>query len=170
MRRVRLASLALTFLLGGCGYHFTAGGPGIAGGTHPIFVPVVRNKTSEAGLEVVFTEALREQLEQRGLLGGTNSPAHIDGEILAVSALPAVLSASSAARPETALSYRVSVTLRVKLYRGSELLTQTDVSGQEDYLQGQRPDILSVEANRVAALKRLAAVLAQDAYVRLAAG
>jgi hypothetical protein len=89
-----------------------------------------------------------------GVLGGEKSPAHIDGEILAVSAAPAVLSSSSAARPSQALSYRVSVTMRVKLYRGSELLTQTDVSGAEDYLQGQRPDILSVESNRVAALKR----------------
>ena len=161
---------ALGMLFCACGYTFTAGGPTIAGGTHPISVPVMLNKTSEAGLEVVFTEALREQLGRVGVLGGKNSPAHIDGEILAVSAAPAVLSSSSAARPSQALSYRVSVTMRVKLYRGSELLTQTDVSGAEDYLQGQRPDILSVESNRVAALKRLATVLAQDAYVRLAAG
>ncbi len=162
--------LALVLLLGACGYHFTAGGPSLAGGTRPVFVPVVVNKTSEAGLEVVFTEALREQLGRVGVLGGENSPAHIDGEILSVSAAPAVLSSSSAPRPSQALSYRVGVVLRVKLYRGSELLTQTDVVGSEDYLQGQRPDILSVEANRVAALKRLAAALAQDAYVRLAGG
>jgi hypothetical protein len=163
-------ALGLAVLLSACGYNFTAGGPPIAGGTRPIFVPTLVNKTSEAGLEVVFTEALRDQLGKVGALGGANSPAHIDGEILAVSAAPAVISASSAPRPSQALSYRVSVVLRVKLYRGSELLTQTDVSGAEDYLQGQRPDILSVESNRVAALKRLAAALAQDAYVRLAAG
>ena len=135
-----------------------------------MFVPTVVNKTSEAGLEVVFTEALREQLGRRGVLGGQNSPVHLDGEIIAVSAAPAVLSASSAPRPLQALSYRVHVVLRVKLYRGAELLTQADIAGDEDYLQGQRPDILSVEANRVAALKRLAAALAEDAYVRVAAG
>lgn len=163
-------ALGLAVLLSACGYNFTAGGAPIAGGTRPIFVPTLVNKTSEAGLEVVFTEALRDQLGKVGALGGENSPAHIDGEILAVSAAPAVISASSAPRPSQALSYRVAVVLRVKLYRGSELLTQTDVSGAEDYLQGQRPDILSVESNRVAALKRLAAALAQDAYVRLAAG
>jgi hypothetical protein len=163
-------ALGLGLLLCGCGYSFTAGGPQLAAGARPVFVPVLVNKTSEAGLEVVFTDAFREQLSKVGILGGQNSPAHLDGEILAVSAFPAVVSSSSAPRPSQALSYRVSVVLRVKLYRGSELLTQTDVSGQEDYLQGQRPDILSVESNRVAALKRLAAVLAQDAYVRLAAG
>jgi hypothetical protein len=155
-------------LASGCGYTFTAGGPSLAAGAHPIFVPTVVNKTSEAGLEVVFTEALRDQLGKAGVLGGENSPAHLDGEILAVSAAPAVLSSSSAPRPSQALSYRVNVVLRVKLYRGSELVTQTDVTGAEDYLQGQRPDVLSVESNRVAALKRLAAALAQDAYVRLA--
>lgn len=168
MRVRRLLSLLL--LLTGCGYHFTAGGPAVAGTPGPVFVPVVVNKTSEAGLEVVFTDALREQLGRQGLLGGENSPVRWDGEILAVSAAPAVLSSSSAPRPLQALSYRVHVVLRVKLYRGTELVTQTDVAGDEDYLQGQRPDILSVEANRVAALKRLAATLAQDAYVRLAAG
>jgi hypothetical protein len=163
-------ALGLTLLLCSCGYSFTAGGPPLAGGTRPVFVPVVVNKTSEPGLEVVFTDALRDQLSKVGILGGQNSPAHMDGEILAVSAAPAVVSSSSAPRASQALSYRVSVVLRVKLFRGPELLTQTDVSGQEDYLQGQRPDILSVESNRVAALKRLATVLAQDAYVRLAAG
>ena len=163
-------ALALAVLACACGYHFTAGGPALAGGTRPVFVPVVVNKTAEPGLEVVFTEALREQLDKVGVLGGESSPAHIDGEIIAVSAGPAVVAASSAQRPSQPLSYRVTVVLRVKLYRGSELLTQTDVTGAEDYLQGQRPDILSVESNRVAALKRLAATLAQDAYVRLAAG
>lgn len=163
-------ALSLGLLLGACGYTFTAGGPAIAGGAHPVFVPTMVNKTSEAGLEVVFTEAMRDQLGRVGILGGASSPARIEGEILAVSAAPAVVSSSSAARPSQALSYRVSVVMRVKLYRGSEFLTQTDVTGVEDYLQGQRPDILSVESNRVAALKRLAAALAQDAYVRLAAG
>ena len=163
-------ALALLPLLVACGYHFTAGGPSLAGDSRPVFVPMVVNKTSEPGLEVVFTEALREQLGRVGVLGGENSPAHMDGEIQSVSAAPAVLSASSAPRPSQALSYRVTVLLVVKLYRGSEFITQTVVTGSEDYLQGQRPDILSVESNRVAALKRLAAVLAQDAYVRLAAG
>ncbi len=162
--------LALALLGSGCGYHFTAGGPSLAGGSGPVFVPVVVNKTAEAGLEVVFTEALREQLGRVGVLGGENSPAHLDGEIIYVSAAPAVLSSSSAPRPLQALSYRVHAVLRVKLYRGTELVTQADVAGDEDYLQGQRPDILSVEANRLAALKRLAAALAQDAYVRVAAG
>lgn len=162
--------LLLGLLVLGCGYHFTAGGPGFAGGAHPVFVPMVVNRTSEAGLEVVFTDALREQLGRQGLLGGDTSPVRLEGEIMAVSAAPAVLSSSTAQRPLQAVSYRVHVVLRVRLYRGTELLTLTDVAGDEDYLQGQRPDILSVESNRVAALKRLAAVLAQDAYVRLAAG
>ena len=163
-------ALALGLLLSGCGYNFSAGGAPLAGGLRPVFVPTVVNKTSEAGLEVVLTEALREQLGRVGALGGASSPARMEGEILSVTAGTAVLSPSSAPRPNQALSYRVRVVLRVKLYRGSELVTQADVSGEEDYLQGQRPDILSVESNRVAALKRLAASLAQDAYVRLAAG
>lgn len=163
-------ALTLGLFLSGCGYGFSAGGPGLAGGTRPVSVPTVVNKTSEAGLEVVFTEALREQLGRVGVLGPAGSPARMEGEILSVTAGAAVLSPSSAPRPNQALSYRVRVVLRVKLYRGSELLTQADVSGEEDYLQGQRPDILTVESNRLAALKRLAAALAQDAYVRLAAG
>jgi hypothetical protein len=69
-----------------------------------------------------------------------------------------------------ALTYRVSAVLRVRLFKGGTLLAQTDVNGSEDYLPALRPDVLTTEANRQAAIRRLASALASDAVIRLQTG
>jgi hypothetical protein len=69
-----------------------------------------------------------------------------------------------------ALTYRVSATLRVRLFRAGTLLAQTDVAGIEDYLPALRADVLTTEANRQAAIRRLATALAADAVARLQTG
>jgi Lipopolysaccharide-assembly len=154
--------LALT----GCGYHFTAGGQGLPQGIHHVFAPVVLNRTSEPALEAVFTDALREQLARAGTLGGENSEGRLEGELLAVNAAVAQLAPGTSG----ALTYRVSALLRVRLFRGGTLLVSTDVSGSEDYLPALRADVITTEANRQQALRRLAAAIAADAYARISSG
>jgi hypothetical protein len=150
----------------GCGYGFSAGGAGLPQGIRHLFAPVVVNRTSEPGLEAVFTEALREQLARAGTLGGEGSEGRLEGELLAVTAAVAQLAPGTSG----ALTYRVAATLRVRLYRGGTLLAVTDVAGSEDYLPALRADVITTEANRQAALRRLAASLASDAYARLSTG
>ena len=157
-----LAFLAHT----GCGYHFTAAGAGFPQGIHKVFAPVIVNRTTEPGLEGVFTEALREQLARGGYLGGEGSEGRIEGELLQVSAAVAQLAPGTSG----ALTYRVVAVLRIRLFRGQTLLAQTDVAGSEDYLPALRPDVLTTEANRQAAIRRLASALATDAVTRLQTG
>jgi len=164
MRRLLLA--AVLGCAAGCGYGFTAGGPGLPKGIHQVFAPVVVNRTSEPGLEAVFTDALREQLARAGTLGGEGSEARLEGELLSVSAAVAQLAPGTSG----ALTYRVAATLRVRLFRNGALLSLTDVSGTEDYLPALRADVITTEANRQAALRRLAATLAADAYARISTG
>ena len=140
-----------------CGYHFTAAGAGFPQGIHKVFAPVIVNRTAEPGLEGAFTEALREQLARGGYLGGEGSEGRLEGELLAVNAAVAQLAPGTSG----ALTYRVSAVLRVRLYKDKTLLAQTDVSGSEDYLPALRPDVLTTEANRQAAIRRLASALAE---------
>ena len=167
MRRSLAALLALAFLAQtGCGYHLTAAGAGFPQGIHKVFAPVIVNRTAEPGLEGTFTEALREQLARGGYLGGEGSEGRLEGELLSVTATVAQLAPGTSG----ALTYRVSAVLRVRLFRDHTLLAQTDVTGSEDYLPALRPDVLTTEANRQAAIRRLASALATDAVTRLQTG
>jgi hypothetical protein len=149
-----------------CGYHFTSAGAGFPQGIHKVFAPVIINRTTEPGLEGAFTEALREQLSRGGYLGGEGSEGRIEGELLSVSGAPAQLGPGTS----SALTYRVAAVLRVRLYKDHTLLAQTDVTGTEDYLPALRPDVITTEANRQAAIRRLASALATDAVTRLQSG
>jgi len=160
-----LGAAACAALLG-CGYRFTASGPGLPQGITHVFAPVIVNRTAEPGLEGVFTEALREQLARAGTLGGERSEGRLEGELLSVGAAVAQLAPGTSG----ALTYRVSAVLRVRLFKGSTQLAVTDVTGTEDYLPALRADVLTTEANRQAALRRLASALAADAYARLSSG
>lgn len=149
-----------------CGYHFTAAGAGFPQGIHKVFAPVIVNRTTEPGLEGVFTEALREQLARGGYLGGEGSEGRLEGELLSVSGGVAQLAPATSG----ALTYRVVAVLRVRFFRDHTLLAQTDVIGSEDYLPALRPDVLTTEANRQGAIRRLASALATDAVARLQTG
>jgi hypothetical protein len=164
MRRTLAVTLCLAAV--GCGYRFTAAGAGFPQGIQKVFVPVIVNRTTEPGLEGTFTEALREQLARGGYLGGEGSEGRIEGELLSVTASVAQLSPGTS----SALTYRVGATLRVRLFRDKTLLAQTDVAGSEDYLPALRADVLTTEANRQAAIRRLASALATDAMARLQTG
>ena len=162
-----LAALGLLVLAQpGCGYHFTAAGAGFPQGIRKVFAPVIVNRTTEPGIEGAFTQALREQLDRGGYLGGEGSEGRLEGELIAVGAGVAQLAPGTS----SALTYRVSAVLRVRLFRDGTLLAQTDVTGTEDYLPALRADVLTTEANRQAALRRLASALATDAVARLQTG
>lgn len=157
-----------------CGYRFTAGGSPLPEGIHSVCAPLLANKTAEPGLEAVFTEALRERLERSGVLGGADCDGRIEGEIVALGGAPVVLGASGGPA-----SYRLVGTAHLKLLRGPKAVNDIQVTGTEDYLPAAAVltptgallgggDVLTTEANRQAALHRLAREMMHDGYVRLA--
>jgi hypothetical protein len=158
--RVLLPLLLLT--ASGCGYRFAAGGR-LPEGTRAVFAPVFTNRTPEPAIEAAFTQALRERLVRAGVLGGTESEARVEGEVLAVSGAP------NLGAPTGGLaSYRLTATVLLKLKKGERVLAVAQVSGQEDYPGGADP--LLSEANRQAAVKRLAEQMMRDGYAQLATG
>src|SRR5207249_4460973 len=75
---VPVAALLVVLLATGCGYRFAAGAP-LPEGVHEVYAPVFDNKTAEPGLEVVFTQAFREELVRYGVSGGEASEARVEG-------------------------------------------------------------------------------------------
>ena len=155
--------LALAGVLGaGCGYRFTAPGGPLPGGIRAVRAPVFANHTGEPAAETFFTEAFREELARAGTLGGEGTDAEVEGTLVSVGSGPLVSS------PGRLPSYRLSATARLVLRRAGREVAATTVSGFEDYPPGA--DILLTEANRQAALRRVAQVLMRDGYERLCAG
>jgi hypothetical protein len=153
------AGLTLAALSGtGCGYRFTPWGSTLPEGVQSVCAPVFGNETAEPALETLFTRFLRQNLTQAGRLADKPAcQATIEGTVLGVGSSPTII----------ANNYRVASTIRLRLVKEGRVLGETVVSGTEDYLQGTG-DILEAEANRQAALARLAEVLMRDGYDRLA--
>ena len=147
----------------GCGYRFTAGGAPLPEGIRSVEVPVFSNKTAEPGLEVAFTDAMRFEIARAGVGGPGEPSAQLVGEILAVSGAPTLVTTSGALA-----SYRLVAMARLRLIKGGRTVGDVQVQSSEDYLPGV--DVTSSEANRAAALQRIARSMARDGYGRLASG
>ena len=119
--------------------------------------PLLVNRTFEPQAEAIFTQSLREQLGRAGVLGGSASDGQIRGEILSLSFDPV--------QSGTLASYRLSATAALHLERQGKVLASTRVTGIEELLAGAGP--LETDANRGAALRRLADSMMRDGYERL---
>lgn len=158
--------LAVWLGLSGCGYRFTAGGAPLPQGVRHVFVPLFGNHTPEPNVEVTFTQVMREQLLRAGTDGDGGSEARLEGDVRSlVSATGMTLNNVANAPPV----YRVNGSLQLRLLKGTALVAATTVNGSEDYLSAGG-DILATEANRKAAIRRLAETLVKDGYGRLASG
>lgn len=169
-RRLVVAAAGALLALASCGYRFAAGGGPLPENITAVRAPVFVNHTAEPGLEAVFTRALREQLMHSGVRSDPTAEAELRGEVLGVDAGATILTTPppGAAEPPRLASYRISVAARLQLVKGERVLAQTDVAGVEDYLPGFE-DILRSDANRQAALQRLAHRLMREGYERLLA-
>lgn len=156
-----LLPAALALSLAGCGYRFTPRGGELPGGVRALRVPVFRNLTAEPGVEGVFTDALREELERTGRLGGDGADATALG----------VVTELRDSSPIYQKSYRVEAVVTLRVERAGGTLAEITVRGAEDYSPSQsKPAILEHEARRRMAMRRLAQSLARQAVERLATG
>ncbi len=155
MRRAALTVL----LLSACRYQFVHPQGQLPTSGAQVWAPVFQNRTSEPGAEAFFTQAFREQLSRAGALGTSDAAATLEGTLESVSGTPLIASAGKLP------SYRLSATLSLKLSEGGAQKATARVDGTEDYLSGA--DVLLTEANRQAALRRLAEVLARDGFEQL---
>ena len=162
---------------GSCGYRFTPRAEGLPEGVHSVCAPLFRNDTAEPGLETFFTQRMRQELLRAGVLGGTGTcDASVEGTVQWVGSSPTILTepaydGSVRIREPQLASYRTSARVLLRLVRDGAVLTETTVSGNEDFLPGTSGvsgDVLEAEANRQAALHRLSETLMREGFERLA--
>jgi hypothetical protein len=162
MRRA-LPALAVVLLLAGCGYRLAAPNSALPGGLKAVSVPVFRNRTAEPAAELAFTRAMRERLERAGRLGGSDAPGRLEGTILSVSGAPYLTAPSLPRQP----AFRLAASVQLQLFKDGAPLSTVTVSGSEEFVSGA--DVLLTEANRGAALQRLADMLMREGLERLQA-
>lgn len=144
-RRVAL----LVLLAAACGYApvRSAKAPGVR-------VAAVKNATAQAEAGGIFATALRSELAGRGRLDpdGSSSP-ELVLELLALQSLPTTSAGEGAA------SFRLDADLKLNVGTWEDRFR-----GSENYIAGM--DVLATEANRRAALRRLARNAVHDAIER----
>lgn len=162
MERARPTLCVLLLAFTACGYRFVTPNSQYPEGIRSVRVPVFTNRTAEPNLEAHFTEALRAHVQRAGRLGGESADGQIDGVVLSISSAPFV--GALGALP----NFKVAASVQLTLTKDGRQVTQLVVAGDEDYASG--PDVLTTEANRATALRRLADTLMLEGAQRLASG
>ena len=143
-----LCSSAVCFLAASCGYSAVRR-PGEA-----IRVAAVKNDTAQAEAGGIVAAAMRSELAGRRRLAADSSAApELDVELISMQSIP------SASGGDGAAAFRLDAVLRVRVGEYEDRLIES-----EDYLAGV--DVLGTEANRRAALRRLATAAAKEAVER----
>ena len=143
---------AALLLLVGCGYTLARGG------ASPLRVSSFRNSTAQVEAGGLFASALRQEVESRGRLSETEGP-ELQGELLAVRSGPSAVNATGA------LAFRLDVDVVLRVVEPSGAASYEDRGTfSDDYLAGV--DVLGTEANRRAALRRLAKAASHELLQR----
>jgi len=154
------AALLASLLLAGCGYSL-ASGARLPGGGRALRVAPFANQTALAEAGGLFAGAARDTLAAHGRLAseGDERAAELTGELRAIHDSPSALGATGA----SAFHLDAEVLLRIRGPQGTAY--EDTARAGEDYLQGV--DVLGTEANRRAALRRLADKLMREALERM---
>jgi outer membrane lipopolysaccharide assembly protein LptE/RlpB len=148
-----------------CGYHRVRPGDNLPDEVRAVSVPVFRNDTFESGIEVLFTDAFREQLIRSGFVRLTDvkhSDAVVVGTIKKFKVSPISFSSD-----DYAVEYRTSVRLSVKLVGKDGTIYWEDpkVSRVDEFRVTQ--DIFQSESAKQQATERIAALLMAEVHDRI---
>jgi TolB-like protein len=163
MGRTILTLMALMPLVG-CGYHFKGAGLTAPSGVQTIAVTVFENKTSESGIETVFTGDLAYEFTRSKVLQVVDkerADAVLSGSIVSVSVDTIVFTDTYASDER-----RVTVTLNLVLTRkdGKVLWANSALSDNEIF---KVSDKLTTERNRRAAIEVMSERLAEKVHTRI---
>ena len=158
LRVKRLLALLSAGVAVGCGYRVAR--PGDLPKGQEIRVAMFENYTAQVEAGGVFAGALREELEARGRLApeGASGP-ELTGELISLTSVPSALGAQGAS------AFSLSATVRVRLRDATGVVYEDQAGWGEDYLAGV--DVLGTEANRRAALRRLARNISRELLERM---
>lgn len=155
---MRRLILVLLVLLGGCGYRLLGLAPE---GLREICLGPFQGVQGEPGFETKVAEALREELQSKGIEVREGIPLCLRGKVVDVALHTVAYDESARAR-----QYRVSVALEVGLYDGEERRWQALLRAEEVFTVGG--GVLLDDRKKDEALESVARELAEEVYLRLA--
>ena len=152
--------LGFAFLAGACGYRLVGKQVALPGGGKELYVPLLKNKTLEAGLEDDVTQELRKQLLADGRVQlNPDAPVELRGVITEVTRTPMSFSALGVVNVERE---RISAEFRLVRKTGSEILWQSgELTADREYPMSSDP--LDTDRARERALREAAEDLAKTA-------
>jgi outer membrane lipopolysaccharide assembly protein LptE/RlpB len=158
-----LSALLAGVMIVGCGYHFQGTGS-LPGNTETVFVQVINNRTSETGIENVFTAALIDELTRNQRAAGQDrADALLSGEIASVSTVTISRTGST-----TSVERRVRATLNLALTdrSGVVIWKARNISATEAF-PVDADSKARTDQNRREALTQLAQRMAENIYNRM---
>ena len=169
-----IAGICIVMLAGlviSCGYHFSAGGENIDRSIRLVYIDNLANNTSEANAENIFRNALssRFQSTTRFRLAGSRDEADaiLKGRIVALSKSHLSYTTSDIAQED-----RVTATLDLTFETKDEGIIWSNhaFSWYGDYLIGSQDNPALADANRKAALQKLADDVADRVFRAIMSG
>ena len=129
--------------LSGCAYHFGLSERSLPGGYKRVAIPMFKNKTSEVGIEPMFTNALIRRFERSQVAAVTTSdtaPVVLDGTIKKIDIVSQGVRDNTqllTLPPDAVLStdYRVTIASQIMLKRKSDdrVIWQGSFQGEKVY-------------------------------------
>jgi hypothetical protein len=167
---IELLAVGCWLLASACGYSIGYKKAGPVGSARSVAVPVLLNNTHEAGVELIFTEALRREFAldpQTGVRGTGDAEVVVTGTVNSLSSYPVSFLAGGMglAIGQYTVTAHVIVEARSKgnptpVYTGAFLAS-------EQYLSANDP--VGTESNRRMAIGRLAKRLMREAHEMMVA-
>jgi len=157
----------LVWTAAGCGYQF-AGSGSFPAGVKTIYIALFENRTTETGIETVFTDDMIDEFIRRNEEGVASDRENADAVL---SGVVAYMTVETISRTDASTSdeRRVTMTLALKLTnRQNRIVWAGNVSENEAYpvVAGDR---FGTDRNRREAIEVLSKRLAERTYNRLTA-
>jgi len=154
----------LCISLSSCGYRF-AGSGSFPAGIKSVCIPILKNLTSEAGIENTITNDLIYEVTRRDIAVLSNkdeADSILSGVIKSMT-----IETISRIDPQTSSERRVTVTVNLKLTSHSGKIVRS-IKGLSDYEEYDVvTDKLETEQNRRDAISNLSKRLAEKVYARI---
>lgn len=164
-----IVALVLVTALSACGYHFTGTGLKAPGGVSTIAITVLENRTSESGIERVFTNDLAYEFTRSKVL-------HVVEKDTADAVLSGIIKSMGVHTISHTASYdsgerRVTITLNLTLKSrdGKVLWSDTALSDREAF-EVLPDDKIATNRNRRVAIEAISERLAEKAHNRILTG
>lgn len=171
MKRLLLLCLALaTVLPAGCGYRFSPGGESIPSDIHQVYIDNFDNKTTQPYVEIYFRNAFADQFRRVSRFTLAENKGAADASVRGSVNL-ITMSSLSYTKSDFATEDRVTIVISVLFQdRNKEIIWRNDsLSGYQDYVIDPN-NTANTEANRRAAIQKLAGDMAERAFRYIMSG